>query len=535
MRLSYEQIAQAMAELHVGDGLVETRTSFHAGEFPMQPLGLASAPVRPAKLTTRHWIHAVLNTVSLFGVRTDDLTKKVNVWWDQWEAKENQAGRQAQIDQGQRLLGQWHKEGFLDDPIHLHPGGTIRANGVASVLRSTKTETPRHVIMNVRPQGDISSSLNPRIERMIRNTHEVQISTPVFRQWLALAHESAHTVSHVLSEPFSPSHTVRVAMGGEPEELATQIKNLNRDLFGPGANGWFYGQFDEAFADVYGAMILLRTTDFHPQAMNEVVLSQTIRKANHDWLVRQECSGWKENGYPQIYEVTAPAIELLLSRRAEWENLPPEKIRDVASEVVSDAWLQVAAGQNRIPAMLSMSTLLTRRTCPPLLFSFYEAAKNGQESMEAWTIDPWPKLAGTAGHQLGDRLTQSLYQALRGPPTRETIQLALVLNESTPALDPFERMDQVARALHPFVTKEIEAWKNSPDGKTLQWQRKEALAVVLEHWTVAAEISLDPNRAISEQPRPVRDSSLMNMGAAFAAQNEPSPEKPPVRLRTKGP
>lgn len=511
MRLSYEAIAQAMAELHTGPGLVESRVASGTPGLPRQPLALAPPGESNRQRVAWHWIQAVLHAGNLLGFPVQGLDRRARQWWNRWDGQEGKATRLAQVAQGQHLLDQWRADGWLHNGFRLRSADAHWTGGVGAVLKSTQMDAERQVWLNIRPHGDIPISAMPSLLKHGNLGFLQETSTPVFRQWLVLAHEAAHTVGIHLEAPFSPSPAVREAWHADPRVQANKLEELNRNLFGMGARGWFHEQFDEAFADVYGAMMVLRSADFHPQAVAEVHLMKKVRQADQNWFSRNG-GDWTQSRAISAYETTAPALHLLLERQEEWRTLPPAALQQVASEIVSDAWLQTAAHRST-PLLAERLADQPYAKLPPLFFTVVESFSLGTEGLRQWSADRWPRLAGTVGLRLAEQIIKKLREVTENPGNRTEKALAAVLAKPAGSPQSEERMAQAADAVQPMINCALQAWDLSEAAEIAEKLRFQALEEGLNEWAPCAERILGLNPALTPKHPSFADDSLRNMQA----------------------
>lgn len=272
------------------------------------PARLPTAPFRP---------HPVLHSGQ---PRPPTHARSTDMAGDNWDAGQR---KRPVLDALQALANAWQADGYSDGPLALAP---ISAQHSSSV--STYTQGTTHWVgIGLDDEARLSYLRDaPSLGNKVRD------GTPVFLQAMVLAHEIGHTVIEDHPAPLVEvaNHTWGAGM----------VADLNDHLFGQGAISPHRQWFQEAFADVYGSMMVLQSFQFHPQAVAEVHLIADVRAAGHDLAQSQ-------TGVDSYH--TAPALHRLLAQRHAWEHLPAIQLRDYARKVVSQMWWEQALTMTSSP------------------------------------------------------------------------------------------------------------------------------------------------------------------------------------------
>ena len=391
MRLNYAQIAQATAALRWG-GPAEIRWS-DAEPWPEVSLRKNARTHLPGVgllVELPQALGHLWNQAKhlLTGGRWDDRPEYdpgVIEWYERMDSRWQRRRREAVRDQDQALVNLWRAEGWLLGEVRVHLAGPLRAS-CGCVWIGSRPDQVHDVMLNIRPSGDLP--------HLTENPYDIA-TVPLLNQWLTLAHEAAHTVFAGECFPFQPSPEALNRLGVMPERAAAQVHDWNVKLFSMGALGSFCRQLDEAFADVYGAMMVLASTDFHPQAIREVELRQQLREAD----IQQPLPRWSASAEFDLYEVTSPALQRLLETRTVWAKGTPDEQRQHALRLVSDAWLSVAARHTQVESdwVNEMDwSLSTHTVFHEQMLRAFDEGPAGPEAALAYYAD----MSETIGHQL---------------------------------------------------------------------------------------------------------------------------------------
>lgn len=454
VRLAYAQIAQAMESLRWG-GPTEVRLS-DAKPWSEQPLqwsvtphvaGLRALVALPQSL--RHAWQQVKHLAT--GGAWADLPEPEPTsmeWYETLDAQWGRGRRRAMRDQDQALVNQWRAEGWLLGEVHVHAAGPQRSFDTGCVWIGSRPQQVHDIMLNIRPGGDL-----PNLAKA-SDVPTAETEVPVFNQWLTLAHEAAHTVFVGELFPFQPSPDALRRLGVPRPEVNRQVRTWNVDLFSLGSLGPFYRQLDEAFADVYGAMMVLTSTHFHPQVIQEVQLRQRLRAA----AVDTPAPSWtKETSFDE-YEVTAPALQRLLDTQAEWAPLSPAEQRRHALTLISDAWLAVAAQHTQEEPGWTTRLDWSLSDHPTFHQRMLSAFCEGPGAPEAMLAQCAP-LADTVGHRLWTKWLIMWRREDRETPfetDRQTWSLARLDQEG----------DKRREELHAFVDPWMDRWEGTKKGRT---------------------------------------------------------------------
>lgn len=484
MRLNYAQIAQATAALRWG-GPAEIHWS-DAEPWPEVSLRKNSRTHLPGvgllvelpQALGHLWDQA---KHLLTGGRWDDRPEYdpgVLEWYERLDSRWQRRRREAVRDQDQALVNLWRAEGWLLGEVRVHLAGPLRA-GCGCVWVGSRPDQVHDVMLNIRPNGDLP--------HLTETPYAIE-TVPLLNQWLTLAHEAAHTVFAGERFPFQPSAEALSRLG----VAADQVHDWNVKLFSMGALGPFCGQLDEAFADVYGAMMVLASTDFHPQAIREVELRQQLREA----AIQQPLPRWSASAEFDQYEVTAPALQRLLKRRADWAKRSPDEQRQHALRLVSDAWLSVAARHTQDEPNWVNDMDWSLSAHPVFHEQMLRAFIEGPEGPEA-TLAHYADMAETVGHQLWSKWLKMW----RRSDQAATLDLcAPETNRSLREVDG--RYDSRRTAIHEFVDPWMDRWLQVKKGQRAQeaWR---ASAQTLKSALAGCGVDL-PNASVS--PTRVRRS-----------------------------
>jgi hypothetical protein len=437
MRLSPLAIAQQMTHLMDDGGNVEPRVrvpeslSFASSRFSTRALPFPSDDLQPWMMRVKRglsrWRDAqVLGLGAVWGhLRRPAVAamEQLDSWgWNRTQTR--------QLALTQALYEAWAKEGYLPQAprAQLTPSSTaLGAMAVRTAGMGLDQASPPHtVVMNIRPHGQVVTVVH---EPMAADdsTHvdpNRGITTPVFRLWLMLGHEAGHTLFEGETQPFRPSATSLTSLGlamfnpalhpnltaeQRTQKVTQGLAHINRHVLGPGAYGPFATQLEEAFCDVFGIMLLLRTTNFHPQAQAEVHLHRAVRAANTAYH-RQVHGDWQSESGIYLYD-TATAVDLALARQDQWAALPPQALRQQALTITSEAWLLRAH-----EAMNTSSTLRSHLEALPLdpdrwpstVYGLCAALEQGVSRSQALWQQGLPALQATPGHQAWGQVLAAL-------------------------------------------------------------------------------------------------------------------------------
>jgi hypothetical protein len=241
------------------------------------------------------------------------------------------------------LLAQWQAAGAFDHPIEVHLSNPEFPLSFAEVHAHTEVDgrRPHQLFVHLNEQGEIHSFLRDATAELAKSS-----STPLFRYALMMAHEAGHTAYRNIWSPFQPSENF-TALTTEKNVGRVKghdlIQAIEDTILGPCATNPFDPQLEETFADVYGALLVLRTSEGNEQAWAEVRLWTAVREANHAWFLNNAHSpapviAWSDPAAVFTYD-TAPALRLMMERSEQWARLPLSALPELALNLVSDAWL----------------------------------------------------------------------------------------------------------------------------------------------------------------------------------------------------
>jgi hypothetical protein len=388
VRWSYFEIAKEMGKLQAGPDFLELR-----GADLVNGDSQEAYPLAPKWLMRiGEWAQALFRFGAGWGRDFNeweflDQVSRLREGLDSLDRKELPR-RRAVAAQGQHLVDRWKEEGWVTGQVHVSLGGAF-VSGASAIQYGPHREGHHDLRLNVRANGNVPN-LGVGESLMITSPH---------RLWLTLGHEAAHAEFMGEAAPFRPSSTVRQATGLTPSDAEQQIQAINTHLFGPASTGDFGAQLNEAFADVYGAMMTLRSAFWSPAAVFQVKQLSAVRKGNHDYH-RFKYGPWR-NGQLDLYQITGPALDKLLDEPTIWHDFSPSQMKQRALELVSDAWLEVAHQEYQHNPSLLNAMRATWDMKPWFPKKMVRIAKF--EEPETW-LDRWrPMLANTLGFRLAEQ------------------------------------------------------------------------------------------------------------------------------------
>lgn len=207
----------------------------------------------------------------------------------------------------------------------------------------------------------------------------------LYRRWGVLLHEAAHCQSAYTANPFQPSE------GALPEAAVAAI---NRWSVGRvAANMDMHRCMEEGFADCYGVMLLLRASDFDPEAMKVAQDTLTARRR----IREEEEARWSTaapSGRPANQlgvHYTDMALERVLANVDAWKTLPPSELAQQAFTYASDGLLELVdpkrVNDQGIPVGLSRRRLLADIKVDNL--TYYGALMVGASKFTGQDIPAW--------------------------------------------------------------------------------------------------------------------------------------------------
>jgi hypothetical protein len=500
MRLDYPQIAQAMDDLRSA-GILSRWRARRQGRLTQQAVWRGESTHRMGLLA----LASLPQTLNAMGEQLVDF-KRTRRWhspvlapseetldlYEKMDALIAQPRRQAVRDQNQALVERWCADGWLQGSFQVQATSPSRSEHHGLVKIGSLAHRQHHMMLNIRPSGDL-----PRLSLSLAQA--LQRSTPVFQQWLTVAHEAAHTEMVDFSHPFQPSTSALQKLGVSPEEAPERVAHWNRTLFSLGALGPFFRQFEEAFADTYGAMMVLRATQFDPHAWVEVNRRRLEREHARQKVVQEDSKGtWKSKWSFDDYEITAPALKRLMETRDSWATLSPQACRAHALEIVSDAWLNVAALHcQQEPDWASKMDWSTLDKAPTLYRQLLAAFTEEPTAVNALLDHHRPLLEGTVGHLLSTKWGGMWQRAHPdgAPPLSAEDALA----------DPARQRDARLEAAHEFLGRWWERWQITHKGREACKVWKETLenlsqAVAVGYAPTTPAVTAQSNASRRRQP-----------------------------------
>lgn len=242
------------------------------------------------------------------------------------------------------LIESWRQAGWFSQPVNVHLSDPDDALSYAEVHAHTKIDRaePHVMFVSLNDQAQTPAFLGDTSSPLGRC-----LSTPIFRHALLVGHEVAHTAYQDVWKPFQPTALVPLLGKLGPDRHTSLLRDMHDDILGPCATNLFDPLLEESFADVYGAMMVVRSAQGHPQAWAEVDLWIQVRQSNHVGFLQavspdRDVMAWDSPEAVFKYD-TARALQLMKQRQMEWMTCPPAQMRDLALGVISDAWLIQAA------------------------------------------------------------------------------------------------------------------------------------------------------------------------------------------------
>lgn len=232
------------------------------------------------------------------------------------------------------------QKGYLDRP----PLVTNDFIGFGALVYDPNDDDAGHVFMFNKPSAKALQG-----GRMIKKSDN-KSSAEIYERLFTLCHEAAHTRFAVKQSPFCPS----VSLSADPEEHKKIVDAINSWVVPFGGRGeWEYNsdgapQFastlNEAFADTYAFMMLLKESGFSQEAFSAAKSIQAFRsKDSVNWmnyLLLSREPKMKDEFFSSRYGGCAPALQKLLDTVDDWKDLSPKEIEQKAYQIASDGVLE---------------------------------------------------------------------------------------------------------------------------------------------------------------------------------------------------
>jgi len=167
-------------------------------------------------------------------------------------------------------------------------------------------------------------------------------------RWFIVLHETAHCSLRTEDNWFAPSKGYFSLDDKNDQRCVEEINRWSVDLAKNSMNienndylnSFFARSLDEAFADCFAAMMLLKESDFHEGAVAAVKRMEQGRLLEQKELDRQIATfKTNDNVLVNYYHACPFALASVLAKRNDWQNLPPEKVKQKAKEYASNAFL----------------------------------------------------------------------------------------------------------------------------------------------------------------------------------------------------
>lgn len=172
----------------------------------------------------------------------------------------------------------------------------------------------------------------------------------LINKWLILFHEASHNEFYTTNEIFNPSN--------RDYFTDNDIKLINEW----GMSRLFYSKtsqmLSEAFADCYGSIMLLETSNHNINVINEIYNLMNLRESTN-----------KDHGF-EIYKLCAKTLEILLENRSYWKGKDPEELKKIARQYSSDALIEVGILDNDDNHNVFLNLIEKKMRVYPFLFEY---------------------------------------------------------------------------------------------------------------------------------------------------------------------
>lgn len=278
--------------------------------------------VRAAGNPVRMFVHgAPLNALTTLARFAENSVASTALDWVVSLDQKNDSEKERLLGADYTLLQRLVDQGYLTRLPNLVDGSLHRANNLATPLLNNIVIASNRVgdIREVAPDASVSNETKPRM----------------YRRWAVLLHEAAHCQSTYTANPFQPSE------GDLPEKA---VDAINRWSVGTiVANPQLRQCLEEGFADCYGLMMLLKASNFDPEALKVARNIQSGRRATREEQETKWSAGVPKHEMPHTLGVhyTDMALDRVLANVDQWKTIPAEDLAKQAFIYASDGFLEL--------------------------------------------------------------------------------------------------------------------------------------------------------------------------------------------------